>query len=202
MVESLSHQLCGLAVEGLNYCGYFYFSSHLSVSQGYVRDILLNHVFVLANAWLILHIIIKLCYLQMVNIRMEIFVWWVVPISGKVEWKYTSLEHGALLLTLIGPVMMHKLSVASWGISNQVLNSFFVLVCLDHVNERCLYKDYSTLMDNITSAAGLYIAVIMISPHIHYLRTIIMGSSMGMYVWGKCPIHTEYNTPILCDVCT
>ena len=43
-----------------------------------------------------------------------------VPISGKVEWKYTSLEHGALLLTLIGPVMMHKLSVASWDISNQV----------------------------------------------------------------------------------
>ena len=46
-----------------------------------------------------------------------------VPISGKVEWKSTSLEHGALLLTLIGPVMMHKLSVASWGISNQVLKS-------------------------------------------------------------------------------
>ena len=43
-----------------------------------------------------------------------------VPISGKVEWKSTSLEHGALLLTLIGPVMMHKLSVTSWGISNQV----------------------------------------------------------------------------------
>ena len=46
-----------------------------------------------------------------------------VPISGKVEWKSTSLEHGALLLTLIGLVMMHKLSVASWDISNQVPKS-------------------------------------------------------------------------------
>ena len=62
----------------------------------------------------------------MVNIRMEIFDWQVVPISGKVEWKYTSLEHGALLLTLIGPVMMHKLSVASWDILNQVyINVFY-----------------------------------------------------------------------------
>ena len=43
-----------------------------------------------------------------------------VPISGKVEWKYTFPEHGALSLTLIGPVMMHKLSVTSWSISNQV----------------------------------------------------------------------------------
>ena len=33
---------------------------------------------------------------------------------GKAEWKFTALEHGVLLLTLIGPMMMHKLSVAQW----------------------------------------------------------------------------------------
>ena len=39
---------------------------------------------------------------------------------GKVEWHYISLEHGVLLLTLIGPMMMHKLSVTKWDTLNLV----------------------------------------------------------------------------------
>ena len=52
---------------------------------------------------------------------MEAFDWWEAPTSGRVEWKYTSLEHGALLLTLPGIERMHKLSVEIWATLNQVI---------------------------------------------------------------------------------
>ena len=65
-------------------------------------------------------IFIMIIILQMASTGMETFVWWEVPTNGKVEWRSTCLEHGALSLTLSGAVMMHKLPVASWDTSNQV----------------------------------------------------------------------------------
>ena len=47
-------------------------------------------------------------------------VWSAAPISGRDEWKYSLLDHGALSLTLTGPVKMHRLSVAQWDTSDLV----------------------------------------------------------------------------------
>ena len=45
----------------------------------------------------------------------ETFVWWEDHITGRVEWRYTCLEYGALLVTLHGQLPIHTLCVASWG---------------------------------------------------------------------------------------
>ena len=47
-------------------------------------------------------------------------VWSVAPISGRDESKYSSTDHGALSLTLTGPVKIHRLSVAPWDTSDLV----------------------------------------------------------------------------------
>ena len=48
------------------------------------------------------------------------FVWSAAPISGRDEWKYSLLDHGALSLTLTGPVKTRRLSVAPWDTSDLV----------------------------------------------------------------------------------
>ena len=53
---------------------------------------------------------------------MEIFDWWEAPTHGRVEWKSTSLEHGVLLLTQTGTVMMQLWCVGIWATSNQVIS--------------------------------------------------------------------------------
>ena len=45
------------------------------------------------------------------------FVWLEGPTSGRVEWRSTCLENGALSLTLTGVTMMQEWSVDSWAMS-------------------------------------------------------------------------------------
>ena len=58
--------------------------------------------------------------MQIVNGEMVMFVWLEGPTSGRVEWRSTCLENGALSLTLTGLTMMQEWSVASWATSNLV----------------------------------------------------------------------------------
>ena len=57
--------------------------------------------------------------IQIVN-QMVMFVWLEGPTSGRVEWRSTCLENGALPLTLSGLTMMQEWSVMILAIANQV----------------------------------------------------------------------------------
>ena len=57
---------------------------------------------------------------------METYSWWEGPTSGKVEWKYSSLETGAPSLTPSGLLVMQRLSAENWDISNQVLFCIYI----------------------------------------------------------------------------
>ena len=47
--------------------------------------------------------------------KMEIIVWWGEPTTGRVVWRYTGMDHGALSVTLYGLMMMLILSVDNYN---------------------------------------------------------------------------------------
>ena len=66
------------------------------------------------------YIRIMLYTLMQLRSTMVMCVWSAALISGRDEWKYSSTDHGALSVTLTGPVKTHRLSVAHWATSDLV----------------------------------------------------------------------------------
>ena len=52
--------------------------------------------------------------MQLETVLMEMFVWWVAPISTKVEWRCASMTSGGQCVMIIGTSMMPPWSANSW----------------------------------------------------------------------------------------
>ena len=48
------------------------------------------------------------------TVPMEMFVWWEVPISMKVEWRCASMTSGGQCVMMAGAVLMPVWSASSW----------------------------------------------------------------------------------------
>ena len=48
--------------------------------------------------------------------KMEVFDWWEETTTGRVEWKYSILEHGVLYQIPHGPFLMRQLCVNNYDI--------------------------------------------------------------------------------------
>ena len=53
------------------------------------------------------------------TVPMEMFVWWEVPISMKVEWSYASMTSGGQCVMMAGAVLMPVWSASSWDMLPQ-----------------------------------------------------------------------------------
>ena len=61
------------------------------------------------------------CFSQLtLLIERETFVWWVDPIIGRVEWRFTGPVHGLLCLIAHGPPVMPKLCADNLAIPLKV----------------------------------------------------------------------------------
>ena len=59
------------------------------------------------------------------HIKMEIFDWWEETTTGRVEWRYSSLDHGVLFQIAHGLVLMLQLCVDNFGIPLKVNDSVY-----------------------------------------------------------------------------
>ena len=58
------------------------------------------------------------------HIEKVIFDWWKETTTGRVEWRYSTLEHGVLFQTPHGPVLMLQLCVDNLNILLKVKSQF------------------------------------------------------------------------------
>ena len=56
--------------------------------------------------------------------KKEVFDWWEETTTGRVEWRYSTLEHGVLFQTPHGPVLMLQLCVDNCNILQKVKPQF------------------------------------------------------------------------------
>ena len=52
--------------------------------------------------------------MSVATVLMEMFIWWEVPISMKVEWKCASMTSGGQCVMMAGTVLMQVWSASSW----------------------------------------------------------------------------------------
>ena len=77
--------------------------------------------------------------LQVVTTERETFVWWEDHTAGRVEWRYTCLEYGGLLLMIQPTILMLRLfvdsldmtlDVSSISIAERLPNIGNVILCV------------------------------------------------------------------------
>ena len=65
--------------------------------------------------------------MQLETVLMEMFVWWVAPISTKVEWRCASMTSGGQCVMITGTTLMLLWSASSWDMKVST-----------HTNEMCV----------------------------------------------------------------
>ena len=73
-----------------------------------------HYLSTIVNRVLLLHIYIQCAPMAPPHVTMEMSVWWEVPLSMRVEWRFALMTSGELCVTTPGTALMLLWSVNRW----------------------------------------------------------------------------------------